>query len=608
MLFTTVPSKRLAESINAASLTIQLNNIEGWDGNDLTSSDFGTRLFAVLRNDTNTAMEIIELDPATIASASITVLKRGLKFTGDLSTEVTANKLTWVKNVTIVELGSDVPQLLNHMVQVIGAQTIAGVKTFSSLPATTAGDPVAGTDLARKAYVDAVAFGTTTVDRLVVPGNGGENVAAGNLVYLDVTDTEWKKSDADTAATVDNVLLGIAQGTGTDGVAISGGVLLIGVDYNQSGLTLNSAVYAGNTAGVVSNSAGTTEVTIGFTRTATSFYFCPRVNQQLTENQQDALAGTSGTPSSSNRYITEADKTGTNLPVGSIISYSLASAPTGFLLCDGSAVSRTTYATLFGVIADTFGPGDGSTTFNVPNLLGKVIVGIKTTSKTVIENCEDAWNESVDSDVTASLDTVDFKLGSGSAKFVVAAGASAGDILATEVIAPSSTAFHGKTHITMWIKSTVALSAGDLQLLLDDTGSCASPLESLNVPAVIANTWTRVYMPLADPGLLTSVISIGIKMVVDKGAFTLNLDDIAIGEAMELGVQGGYESYSTSIGEMPAHTHPGTYVGNGAATGNTGPVYGDSATTGAGSVPTQGGDIAHPNMQPYLAMSYIIKT
>ena len=50
-------------------------------------------------------------------------------------------------------------------------------------------------------------------------------------------------------------------------------------------------------------------------------------------------------------------------------------APTGWLLCDGAAVSRTTYADLFAVLSTTFGVGDGSTTFNVPDLKGKVAVG-----------------------------------------------------------------------------------------------------------------------------------------------------------------------------------------------------------------------------------------
>jgi microcystin-dependent protein len=60
---------------------------------------------------------------------------------------------------------------------------------------------------------------------------------------------------------------------------------------------------------------------------------------------------------------------------GTIIPYGGSSAPSGFLICDGSAVNRTTYATLFGVIGTTFGSGDGSTTFNVPDLRGRIPAG-----------------------------------------------------------------------------------------------------------------------------------------------------------------------------------------------------------------------------------------
>ncbi len=62
-------------------------------------------------------------------------------------------------------------------------------------------------------------------------------------------------------------------------------------------------------------------------------------------------------------------------PTGGIIAWPTATAPTGWLLADGSAVSRTTYAALFALIASVYGAGDGSTTFNVPNLKGRVPVG-----------------------------------------------------------------------------------------------------------------------------------------------------------------------------------------------------------------------------------------
>jgi microcystin-dependent protein len=62
-------------------------------------------------------------------------------------------------------------------------------------------------------------------------------------------------------------------------------------------------------------------------------------------------------------------------PTGSIIMYGAATAPTGWLLCNGSAVSRTTYADLFAIIGTRFGAGNGSTTFNLPNLQNRFVVG-----------------------------------------------------------------------------------------------------------------------------------------------------------------------------------------------------------------------------------------
>lgn len=70
------------------------------------------------------------------------------------------------------------------------------------------------------------------------------------------------------------------------------------------------------------------------------------------------------------------DTINTNTPVGSISLFAGSTAPNGWLICDGSAVSRTTYADLFSVIGTTYGSGDGSTTFNIPDIQGKVPVGI----------------------------------------------------------------------------------------------------------------------------------------------------------------------------------------------------------------------------------------
>lgn len=65
--------------------------------------------------------------------------------------------------------------------------------------------------------------------------------------------------------------------------------------------------------------------------------------------------------------------------IGNIIAFTGSSIPEGYLECDGSAVSRTEYSDLFDVIGTIYGSGDGSTTFNLPNLSGKVALGVSQT-------------------------------------------------------------------------------------------------------------------------------------------------------------------------------------------------------------------------------------
>jgi len=70
-------------------------------------------------------------------------------------------------------------------------------------------------------------------------------------------------------------------------------------------------------------------------------------------------------------------------PAGVVTAYAGATAPTGWLVCDGSAVSRTTYAKLFTAISTAWGVGDGSLTFNLPDLREAAPVGIGTTGSLV---------------------------------------------------------------------------------------------------------------------------------------------------------------------------------------------------------------------------------
>ena len=148
-------------------------------------------------------------------------------------------------------------------------------------------------------------------------------------------------------------------------------------------------------------------------------------------------------------------------------------------------------------------------------------------SSTVLHSCNAAFDETVDSDITVTVDTEDKKRGTGSNKFVIAGAATGGEI-ATDSIASKDISKYD--YLECWVKSTVATSAGNLKILLDDSASCASPIETLEVPALTANTWTYVRMALANPETDTAIISIGLEYDADLNACQVRLDDIKVVE------------------------------------------------------------------------------
>lgn len=67
-----------------------------------------------------------------------------------------------------------------------------------------------------------------------------------------------------------------------------------------------------------------------------------------------------------------------SLPAGVVLPYAATTAPSGYLVCQGQAISRTTYSALYASIGTTYGAGDGSTTFNIPDMRNNVIAGYNT--------------------------------------------------------------------------------------------------------------------------------------------------------------------------------------------------------------------------------------
>ena len=90
------------------------------------------------------------------------------------------------------------------------------------------------------------------------------------------------------------------------------------------------------------------------------------------------MAVTEGQLISDGTVVWKVKKIGSEVPAGTMQMFAGNTIPAGWLLCDGSAVSRTDYAKLFSAISTTWGTGDGSTTFNMPNSIGRFAEGAAT--------------------------------------------------------------------------------------------------------------------------------------------------------------------------------------------------------------------------------------
>ncbi len=201
---------------------------------------------------------------------------------------------------------SNPPQHYNKYAVLENDNTFTGENTFTINPrkgATTLASN--NDDYITKADLLNAVLGSVNTDQVVIGGTAGENLTAGNIVYFKEADQKWWKADADLVGTFDQVIVAIAQDTVLANGAVN--VLLQGLDENQTGMTLGAKYYLSNTAGAISTTPGTTEVFMGWAQTATRFIFDPLGLYQPSSGQKAALAGSSGIPSNTNRYITQDD-------------------------------------------------------------------------------------------------------------------------------------------------------------------------------------------------------------------------------------------------------------------------------------------------------------
>lgn len=244
------------------------------------------------------------------------------------------------------------------------------------------------------------------------------------------------------------------------------------------------------------------------------------------------------------------------IPVGTVVSFAGSSAPEGWLLCNGEAVSRTGYANLWATISTTYGSGDGSTTFNVPNALGRTIVGAGSGAGLT----------------TRSLSAT------GGAESVTLTGAQSG----------TSAHDHGNT-----IGATTGTVSAD-HAHNANHGHTASSGDQSATHNHYLGSHSHSYKTAATA---TAGTNRAILTGTGSGATTGGINDETIAAA-------GY-TYSNNGG----HTHPITVDGNNFNTGGI-TVNHTHAVTIAGGVSTAteaNATSSHENMMPFLVLNYIIK-
>lgn len=137
------------------------------------------------------------------------------------------------------------------------------------------------------------------------------------------------------------------------------------------------------------------------------------------------------------------------------------------------------------------------------------------------DDCETNWTAKTN--VTCALDSDEKKEGTYSVKISPSAD------FTTGLLAYHDSAFGDLTdygYVRLWIKSSIALSAGDLQFCIDDTNGCGSPLEEIDIPALSADTWKIVVLQITTPAALSAVASLGLSATTDFGACDINIDEI----------------------------------------------------------------------------------
>tara|TARA_R100001460_G_scaffold6076_2_gene16209 strand:+ start:5157 stop:7628 length:2472 start_codon:yes stop_codon:yes gene_type:complete len=219
---------------------------------------------------------------------------------------------------------------------------------------------------------DKFAFGTTTATADST-GNISYTAAGLTLGSVDVDNINVNGNAITSTDTNGNITI-TPNGTG---------------EVDISKVDIDSGAIDGTTIGANSAAAGTfSQVTLASGASVTSILD----EDNFASDSATALA----TQQSIKAYI--ASQTSASTPAGVIVPYAGTSAPTGYQFCNGQALDRSTFSDLFSAIGTTYGAGNGSSTFNVPDLRGRVIAGLDTMGSTTSQDRLTNFSGGVDGD------------------------------------------------------------------------------------------------------------------------------------------------------------------------------------------------------------------
>jgi len=286
----------LASAVSVGATTATLSSATNADGDTLITGKYGFTI-----DGGNSAKEFIVCD--LVGTALTNIISIDLQGT---STTGFANYHRIGATVTITDWAI-LQRIYNNLTGTVGFNSATPIK-YDAEPSYA--DPLT---IPTVQYVlDTVNGGTVTFNRQIITGDAGENIAAGDWVYLNTTDGEWYKTDADDTAKCLNVQIGKAIGTGTNGNPIDGGIFVSGTETVGT-YVAGTTYYIGNTAGELATSAGTNSVVVGV-GDANGDLILRKASPSMVDAQQGG--STFGSPSTTNKFITQSyNSSATGIPV-----------------------------------------------------------------------------------------------------------------------------------------------------------------------------------------------------------------------------------------------------------------------------------------------------